>query len=108
MTDFETTVMTLLLHAGEARSCSMRALQYAREQGWEEAQQSLDAADNAAREAHKIQTLLIGEDEGSGKLPVTLILVHAQDHLMNAMLCRDLAGEIIALRQQLWQPDPAV
>ncbi len=107
MIDIETTVMTLLLHAGEARSCAMHALQYAREQNWGEAQQALNAADNAAREAHKIQTQLIGEDEGAGKLPVTLILVHAQDHLMNAMLCRDLAGEIIALRQQIWQASPA-
>ncbi|MFZ4212249.1 PTS lactose/cellobiose transporter subunit IIA, partial [Pantoea endophytica] len=33
--------------------------------------------------------------------PVTLILVHAQDHLMNAMLCRDLAGELVLLRKEL-------
>ncbi|MDU2541205.1 MAG: PTS lactose/cellobiose transporter subunit IIA, partial [Klebsiella sp.] len=31
---------------------------------------------------------------------VNLILVHAQDHLMTAMLCQDLAKEIIALRQE--------
>ncbi len=34
----------------------------------------------------KIQTQLIGMDEGSGKLPVNLITVHSQDHLMNAMV----------------------
>lgn len=50
--------------------------------------------------AHLIQTQLIWEDEGQGKIPVNLILVHAQDHLMTAMLCRDLAEEIVMLRQE--------
>jgi hypothetical protein len=35
--------------------------------------------------------MLIGLDEGSGKLPVNLITVHSQDHLMNAMVIQDLA-----------------
>ncbi len=35
-----------------------------------------DAAD-AAKRAHDVQTMLIGMDEGCGKVPVNLILVHA-------------------------------
>jgi PTS system cellobiose-specific IIA component len=35
-------------------------------------------------------------------LPVTLILVHAQDHLMNAMLCRELAEELVMLRKEIY------
>lgn len=58
------------------------------------------SSEAACRAAHKIQTALIGEDEGCGKITVNLILVHAQDHLMTAMLCQDLAKEIIALRQE--------
>ncbi len=54
----------------------------------------LSAATAAAfdQAAHQTQTQLIGADEGSGKIPVSLIMVHARDHLMNAMLCRELAG----------------
>ncbi|EIA2037323.1 PTS lactose/cellobiose transporter subunit IIA, partial [Escherichia coli] len=40
-------------------------------------------------------------DEGCGKIKVNLILIHAQDHLMNAILCQDLAREIISLRKEL-------
>ena len=61
----------------------------------------LASARDAAREAHKIQTALIGADEGCGKIPVNLIMVHAQDHLMNAMLCRDLVEELIYLHRQV-------
>ncbi len=45
----------------------------------------------------KIQTQLIGSDEGSGKLPVNLITVHSRDHLMNAMVIQDLATDMIEL-----------
>ncbi|CAI0855698.1 N,N'-diacetylchitobiose-specific phosphotransferase enzyme IIA component [Serratia entomophila] len=40
-------------------------------------------------------------DEGVGKIPVSLILVHAQDHLMNAMLIQDLATDMIELYRRL-------
>ncbi|WP_380181065.1 PTS lactose/cellobiose transporter subunit IIA [Kalamiella sp. sgz302252] len=97
----ETTVMELIINAGEARSCSMQALQAARKHSWEEAEAALQEATRATREAHRIQTELIGADEGCGKIPVNLILVHAQDHLMNAMLCRELVEEIIYLHREM-------
>lgn len=101
MQEMESTVMELIIHAGEARSSSMQALQAARKHNWQEADALLASARDAAREAHKIQTALIGADEGCGKIPVNLIMVHAQDHLMNAMLCRDLVEELIYLHRQV-------
>ncbi|THB82466.1 PTS lactose/cellobiose transporter subunit IIA [Pantoea allii] len=100
--DYEQTMMELLINAGEARSSAMMAIQCARKRDWARADAGLAASDTAAKAAHKIQTALIGADEGSGKLPVTLILVHAQDHLMNAMLCRELAEELIMLRKEIY------
>lgn len=101
MQEMESTVMELIIHAGEARSCAMQALQAARKQAWDEADMLLENARSAAREAHKMQTALIGADEGCGRIPVNLIMVHAQDHLMNAMLCRDLVEELIYLHRQV-------
>ncbi|CAX61141.1 MULTISPECIES: PTS lactose/cellobiose transporter subunit IIA [Erwinia] len=99
--DFEQTMMELLISAGEARSHAMSAIQFARKKQWQQADEALAASLEASKGAHHIQTQLIGADEGCGKVPVTLILVHAQDHLMNAMLCRDLAEEIVLLRKEL-------
>jgi len=101
MEDFEQTVMELLINAGEARSCAMSAIQAARSRKWEEVETMMEAARQASRRAHSIQTRLISLDEGIGKVPVTLILVHAQDHLMTAMLCQDLAEEFIQLHREL-------
>jgi cellobiose PTS system EIIA component len=95
--EFEEQIMLLLVQAGAARSAALSALRLAREGQFAAAEQQLMAAKESVNVAHQQQTALISLDEGSGKLPVTLILVHAQDHLMNAMLVQDLAGEIIEL-----------
>ncbi|KAE8177714.1 PTS lactose/cellobiose transporter subunit IIA [Photobacterium carnosum] len=95
--DIEQTIMELLVTAGSARSASLMAIQAARKNDFEQAQNLLDEAKVAINQAHKIQTNLIGIDEGEGKLKVTLIVVHAQDHLMNAMVIQDLAQDFIEL-----------
>lgn len=94
---FEEEIMMLLVQAGSARSAALSALRLAREGVFHEAEIQLAASKESVNAAHKQQTSLIGRDEGCGKIQVTLILVHAQDHLMNAMLILDLAGEIIEL-----------
>ena len=57
----------------------------------------LAAAIEAGKEAHAVQTKLIEEDEGEGKTKMTLIMVHAQDHLMTSILCRELVTELIEI-----------
>jgi len=99
--ELENIIMELIIHAGESRSCAMEALRAARQSDSTLAEQHLTAAMVAVREAHLIQPQLIGADEGMGKIPVSLILVHAQDHLMNAMLCRELAEELIYCHREI-------
>lgn len=98
----EELVMELLITAGQARSDAMEAIRFAQKKDWLSAAQCIESAETACRAAHKIQTTLISQDEGCGKIHVNLILVHAQDHLMNAMLCQDLAQEIISLRKEIF------
>ena len=54
-------------------------------------------AQHFAREAHRVQTQLIEADEGEGKTKMTLVMVHAQDHLMTSILAKELVGELIEL-----------
>ncbi|WP_170138671.1 PTS lactose/cellobiose transporter subunit IIA [Edaphovirga cremea] len=93
--DMESTVMELIINAGESRSCAMQALQAARKYQWDQVDILLAESKLAAKRAHGVQTELIGQDEGEGKLPVNLIMVHAQDHIMNAMLARELVEELV-------------
>ncbi len=99
--DLENTIMELLVHAGSARSHAMMALQQARRGNFAAAEQAMNESRQAVSHAHGMQTELISIDEGCGKIPVNLIIVHAQDHLMNAMVIQDLAVDMIELYRRL-------
>ena len=102
--DFESIIMELLVFAGSARSSALMALQQARAGDFAASAEHMAESQQAVKHAHHIQTQLIGLDEGCGKLPINLITVHAQDHLMNAMVIQDLAGDMIELyRRQAQQ-----
>lgn len=103
--DLENKVMELLVQAGSARSTLLSALREARKDNITQALSLIEEATLFISAAHKIQTELIGMDEGSGKVPVSLILVHAQDHLMNAMLIQELASDMIELYRRNPQGD---
>lgn len=97
----EEFLMTLLCQVGEARSSFMEAMRAARKGQFKQAETYLKSGDEALVSVHKAQTSLIGFDEGAGKVTMTLILTHIQDHIMTTMLCRELAEEIVAIHHQL-------
>ncbi len=99
--DMESTVMELIINAGEARSCAMQALRAAKKGDWAEVDAQLAEASAASKRAHDVQTMLIGMDEGCGKIPVNLVMVHAQDHIMTSMLAREMIEELIEIQRQL-------
>ncbi len=97
--DMESTVMELIINAGEARSYAMQALHSAKSGHWQDVDTLLQKSTEASKRAHSVQTELIGMDEGSGKVPLSLLMVHAQDHIMTSMLARELIEEIIQLHR---------
>jgi PTS system cellobiose-specific IIA component len=100
MVALEEAVMEIIVNAGQSRSLCFEALHAARQGNLDEAKSLLREADGYARQAHKMQTKLIEQDAGEARQPMTLIMVHAQDHLMNSLLARELSEEIIHLYQR--------
>ena len=98
--DMESTVMELIINAGEARSYAMQALRAAKQGDWDLVDEQLTEASAASKRAHDVQTMLIGMDEGCGKIPVNLVMVHAQDHIMTSILARELIEELIEIHRQ--------
>ncbi|WP_435236749.1 PTS lactose/cellobiose transporter subunit IIA [Psychromonas sp. PT13] len=103
--DMEETVMELIINAGESRSCAMQALYAAKAGNWDEVDGLLAESTAASKRAHTVQTSLIGMDQGTGKVPVNLIMVHAQDHIMTSMLARELIEELIEVHRKLQAQD---
>ncbi|MFQ1997819.1 PTS lactose/cellobiose transporter subunit IIA [Aeromonas veronii] len=99
--ELEEQVMTLIVSAGSCRSMLMEAMRHSRNGEFEQAEQLVEQARAALHAAHSVQTKLIEADAGEGKLPVQIVMVHAQDHVMNAVLLMDLTQEMIAIHRRL-------
>ena len=95
--DQEAVVMEIIVNAGEARSLCYEALALAKKHEQADAQTRLAQAKACLNRAHLIQTQLIEEDQGEGKVKMTLVMVHAQDHLMTTILAYELVSEMVAM-----------
>jgi cellobiose PTS system EIIA component len=93
----EQTIFQIILHGGNGKSSSMEAIAAAKEGNFVEANKKLKQASEALNEAHHVQTQLIQNEVNGAKSEVSLLMVHAQDHLMNALTVRDLATVVVDL-----------
>ncbi len=95
--DFETVVFSLIANSGEVRSLSMEAIEFAKGGSFDKAREAIEEANKKLAEAHSTQTTLIQAEAQGKETKVTLLLVHAQDHLMNAITIKDMAREFVEL-----------
>ncbi|MDN7250240.1 PTS lactose/cellobiose transporter subunit IIA [Listeria monocytogenes] len=95
--ELEQTIMQLIVHGRNAKSDAMLAIEAAKKGDFDVADEQIKNAEAALLEAHHSQTSLIQGEARGEKAEVSLLLVHAQDHLMNAITFKDLAKEIVDL-----------
>jgi PTS system cellobiose-specific IIA component len=94
-------IMGLIVNAGNAKSDAMEAIQAAKNGEFEEADEKLKAAEAALVEAHHAQTKLLTAEANGETLPITLLTIHSQDHLMTSITFNDLAKEVIDVYRRL-------
>lgn len=95
--ELELIIMNIINYSGEARSLSMESIAFAKEGNFEKANQAIEEATVRLSLAHKSQTKLIQEEARGETKQISLLLIHAQDHLMNAITVKDMAYEFIEL-----------
>lgn len=97
----EEIIMNLIVNGGDARSNAMNAIEYAKVGEIERARGLIGGANDALDRAHDYQTKLIQEEANGNKTEISILMIHAQDHLMNAMTVRDMANEFIQLYETI-------
>ncbi|MBU3182899.1 PTS lactose/cellobiose transporter subunit IIA [Clostridium psychrophilum] len=97
--EIEQVVMDIIISSGETRSFAYEALAKAKEGKYEDADELIEKANDMIDKTHKIQTSLLQKEAAGENLQVTLLFVHAQDHLMTSISEKNLIGEIIELRK---------
>lgn len=93
----EQEIMQLITYGGDARTKALQAIRAARNSQFEEADSLMKECGEDIIVAHRVQTTMLQNEAGGVSMPVPLLMVHAQDHLMDAMVIKDLAADIIEL-----------
>ena len=96
-------MLQLIVNGGNARSYSMEAIHLAKVSKINEAREALEKAEEELAQAHISQTKLIQEEASGNSVEVSLLMVHAQDHLMNAITVKDLALEFIDMYDRFFK-----
>lgn len=91
----------IILHAGNARSDAMEAIGLAKQYKFAGARSKIENADKELAEVHHIQTKLLQDEANGKKNEITVLLLHAQDHLMTAMTVKELANEMIDMYEKM-------
>ena len=95
------TIMGLIMHGGDAKSSAMEAIAAAKKGEFEKAEEKISDAEEALKKAHESQTTLLTREASGDSVELSLLLVHGQNHLMNAITFKDLAIEIIDIHRKL-------
>ena len=97
----EQIVMELIVNSGDARSKAMGAIKIAKKGDLQAARAKIKEANAALNKAHNIQTSLIQGEAAGEEFQINLLMIHAQDHLMNAITIRDLALEVLDIYEEV-------
>ena len=97
MQDMELIIFEIISNGGNAKALVYEAMEESEKGNFEEAQKFMDQAGEEMLKAHSMQTDLIMKEANGEKIDIGLIMVHSQDHLMGAILFKDLAKEFIDL-----------
>lgn len=99
--ELTTTAMTIILHAGDARSALRKVYEALAAGGVEAAHEALAVARDEIRQAHQAQTDLIQAEAAGVRHTLTLLFSHAQDTLMTINSEVITAGNLLAVFETL-------
>ncbi|MGF7536171.1 PTS lactose/cellobiose transporter subunit IIA [Bacillus mexicanus] len=87
----------LILHSGNARSCVVQSLRAYKEENKEKADALISKADEDLSAAHDIHFQMIQKESGGEAAAFSLLLMHAEDHLMSTLTMKELVKELLDL-----------
>jgi len=91
----ETVIFEIILHAGNARAEAYEALAAAKAGDFAKAAEHLAKAEEETGIAHRAQADVIQREAAGEKQEISLLFVHAQDHLMTAIAEKSLISQMI-------------
>lgn len=97
----EMDIFEIISHSGNARGLAFEALTAAEELNFEKAEELLKQCEEEMITAHKTQTKLIQAELNGVASEKSLLMIHAQDHLMTAISEQKLIDHMIRIIKKL-------
>lgn len=99
--NLESEIFSIISNGGDARAIAYEALQLAYEKKFDLSKEKMNEAQNTLNKAHNTQTKLIQAELNNEKIDMSLLLVHAQDHLMTAISEMSLIEQMIKILERI-------
>lgn len=87
----------LILHSGNARSCIIQSLRAYKEGNRGEADALIAQAEDALSAGHDIHFQMIQKESSGEAANFSLLLMHAEDHLMSTLTMKELVKELLGI-----------
>lgn len=97
----EEIIFEIILHGGNARAEAYEALRASEEGNFDKADEHMKIADKEVGIAHKIQTEIIQQEVQGKKYDMTVLFIHAQDHLMTAIAEKTLIEGMVKMHKKI-------
>lgn len=99
----EDAAFKIISAAGDGRAQVAEALKEARSGNFGKAEECLKKADAKIMEAHATQTEEFLKKEAAGEIKeqLNVIVSHAQDYVMTALVMKEMAEEMVHIYEQL-------
>ncbi|MFI3116218.1 MAG: PTS lactose/cellobiose transporter subunit IIA [Clostridia bacterium] len=101
MDKLEMICFEIITNVGSAKSYFIEAIALAKQGKFLEAENSIKEGDEAFKKGHHAHTQLIQEEAGGEHVPISLVLLHAEDQLMSADGFKIIALEFIDLYKKI-------
>lgn len=101
MNETQIACFSIISYVGEAKSCYMQAVREAKKGDLERARELVKQGSEHFVEGHNAHMSLIQREAETGDVPTSLILIHAEDQLMDAESCKTYALELISLHEEV-------
>ena len=93
--DMAMVAMEIVAYSGDARTKYLDALDAINDEDFDKAEALVKEGDVLILNAHNQQTELISKEAAGEDIEIGFLTVHAQDHLMTAMLLSDIDKRLI-------------
>ncbi len=97
----ETEIFNIISNGGDAKAFAYEALELAHNGRFEQAGNKMEEANKTLTKAHNTQTELIQKEINGEKTEMSLLMVHAQDHLMSAISEISLIEQMIKILRRV-------